>query len=267
MLIAVELFPPLLVQAAWWMDPATHAVALAIAQEGGRLLATCPARRSGRLCSPADAGAGTSAVPGPAHPLPPRETAAWLWARAVRSLLTISPVVEETDLETGVFSLDTRGLERLWGETVDVAEAALQALREAGLAARVGGGPGRVVALACAQRLGQDRPLVYSGAQARSFLAALPLEEPALSLPLRVAVALRELGITTAGALAALPIAGLALRFGPEVVPAWQRAGGQGADEPPLRPAQPARMIMVEEHGEEGVGDYARAGGGTGAAV
>jgi protein ImuB len=96
-------------------------------------------------------------------------------------------------------------------------------------------------------------------AQAQGFRAALPPEEPALALPPRVALALREVGITTAGALAALPAAALALRFGPETVAAWRRAGGRehGADrsEPPLRSWQAPRVLAVEEHWEEGIED------------
>jgi hypothetical protein len=99
--------------------------------------------------------------------------------------------------------------------------------------------------------------MALDGARARRFLAALPLEETALGLPLRAAAALREVGITTAGALAALPVGGLALRFGPDAVVAWRRAGGQSRGtawaEPPLRPWRAAPTQAVEEHHEEGV--------------
>jgi protein ImuB len=167
--------------------------------------------------------------------------------------------MEETDPQTGVFYLDARGLERLWGDGAAVARAALQALRAQGMAARAGGGPSRVVALACAQHMGADGPTVLGGVQAARFLAALPLQEPTLGLPLRVATALQELGIRTAGALATLPAAGLALRFGPEAVAAWQRAGGQGdrmsGSSLPLHAVQVARVIAVDEHWEDGLAD------------
>src|SRR5206468_6978730 len=41
-IVAVELCPPLLVQAAWWTAPLTRAAPLALAVDGGRVLAVCP---------------------------------------------------------------------------------------------------------------------------------------------------------------------------------------------------------------------------------
>jgi protein ImuB len=78
------------------------------------------------------------------------------------------------------------------------------------------------------------------------LLSALPLDDPALGVPPDAAAVLAEVGITTGGALTRLPPAALALRFGPEIVAAWQRAHGEA--EPPLHPWQePVTLTMAEQ--------------------
>ena len=60
------------------------------------------------------------------------------------------------------------------------------------------------------------------------------------------------MGITTAGALAALPGPALALRFGPDVLAAWRRTRGEGD---PLRAWHAGPWRQVSEQYEEGVAD------------
>src|SRR5207302_4143148 len=117
------------------------------------------------------------------------------------ALSAISPVVEAAASAAGLAYLDARGLERLWGARAAGARKALQALAARDVAARAGAGPTRVVALALARRMGAEGPRALAEPEARAFLHALPIDDPALGLSPVTATALRELGLTTAGAL------------------------------------------------------------------
>src|SRR5205085_10472309 len=165
----------------------------------------------------------------------------------------ISPVVEAADSAAGLAYLDAHGLERLWGDPAAVARKALQALATRDLAARAGAGPARLVALALARRMGAEGPRALAEPEARAFLHALPINDPTLGLLPTTATALRELGITTAGALAALPLAGVALRFGPDAIAAHHSVAG--AADPPLHPWRPPDSLAVEHRVEAGVLD------------
>jgi hypothetical protein len=79
-------------------------------------------------------------------------------------------------------------------------------------------------------------PRFLLGAEARAFLHALPLHEPGFALPEAVHDQLDELGIQTAGALAALPRAGVALRFDAAVLAPWELLTGA---------AEPVRRVSV----------------------
>jgi len=251
LVVAVVLSPPLPVQALWWSSPATRATPLAIVREG-RLLAVCP--------HAAATGCAAGQTPAQARLLcptlalcPPSPVEPWLWETALRALASVSPVVEETDRQRGVACLDGHGLERLWGAPTAICRRALDALAAEGLQAWAGAGPTRLIALACAERQGSHgSPMVREGPEAAAFLAALPLDDPALGLSQPAVTTLHDVGITTAGALGALPLAALALRFGPDVLAAWHRARGE---HDPLRawPAPPCRQVT--ERYEEGVAD------------
>jgi len=149
--------------------------------------------------------------------------------------------------------LDGHGLERLWGPPTAICQRALDTLAAEGLQAWAGAGSTRLIALACAERQGpHGAPMVREGPEAAAFLAALPLDDPALGLSQPAVATLRDVGITTAGALGALPLAALALRFGPDVLAAWRQARGE---HDPLR-ARPAPLCrQVTERYEEGVAD------------
>ena len=202
-LLAIVLAPSLLVQALWWREPATRTASLAIAPPGGRLIAVCP-RAAGAGCAPGQTQAQARLRCPALVVRPPDEgAAAWLWETALHALSAISPVIEDTNPATGVLFVETRGLDRLWGDTRAVSRAALRAMHDCSLSAHVAAGPCRVVAQACARI---DGSRILEGAEAQAFLAALPLDEPALGLLLPVATALREMGVVTAGMLAALPV-------------------------------------------------------------
>ena len=260
--IAVQPWPPFLVQAAWWADPATRRAPLAVVAEGGAILAaSVEALEHGvvvgqtlpqaRLRCPA-----LVAVP------PERAVAAELWHHALAALLTLSPVVETTAPDGGIVDLahagtiaylDGRGLDVLWGDTRAVARKALHALADQGLAARAGAGPSRAVASALARHMGASGPQVLSAQEGRAFLAALPLTDPLFALDDSVRDDLHSLGLTTAGQLAALPHDDVATRFGPAVSAAWAIA--RGADEPPLRAWMPSERIAVQRPLDGAVSD------------
>jgi protein ImuB len=181
-----------------------------------------------------------------------------LWQAALAALNTVSPVVEAADPEGGVTYLAAAGLERLWGDGAAIAARALTTLAEVGMQARAGAGPMRAAALALAHRMERAGPRCVAGDEARALLAALPLADPALGVPPAAQVALSEVGIMCGGDLAALPLAALTLRFGPEIVGAWHRA--QGEAEPPLQPSCPPESLTVDEHLEDGLADTERLG-------
>jgi nucleotidyltransferase/DNA polymerase involved in DNA repair len=253
MVVAIALVPSLEVQAAWWSDPTLRQVPLSIAPSGGLLLAVCPRA--------ATSGCAAGQTPGQARLCcpelrlrPPDSLAAHLiWQTVLAALTTVSPVVEAADPEDGVAYLAASGLERLWGDAAEVAARALTVLARQGVQALAGAGPTRTVALALAHRTQQGGPRALTGDDARAVLTALPLDDPALGVPPAATAALAEVGIASAGALARLPPAALALRIGPEVVAAWQRARGEA--EPPLRPWQEPAALMVVEQCDDGLED------------
>lgn len=85
------------------------------------------------------------------------------------------------------------------------------------------------------------------------FIAALPIDAPALGLPPPTIVQLRDLGVRTAGALARLPAAGVGLRFGAEGLAVWREV--TGAHQRPLHPWAPSPTLSVAHRDEEGIAD------------
>jgi protein ImuB len=134
----------------------------------------------------------------------------------------------------GLVCFEERGLRRLLGGGERVIAAARRAVGRP--EARVGAGPSRFCALAAATRARPRRPEVVAGgsAAARAYLAPLPVEilgtagvDPELT------ATLERLGIGTLGALAALPRAAIADRFGEPGLRALDLVRGAGA---PPRP-------------------------------
>jgi len=251
LVVAVVLSPPLPVQALWWSSPATRAAPLAIAQVG-RLVAVCP-QAAAAGCAAGQTLAQARLLCPTLALCPPSPVEPWLWETALRALATVSPMVEETERQRGVACLDGHGLERLWGPPTAICQRSLDALAAEGLQAWAGAGPTRLIALACAER--QDShgaPMIREGPEAAAFLAALPLDDPALGLSAPAVATVRDVGITTAGALGALPLAALALRFGPDVLAAWRGARGEHE---PLRAWAAPLCRQVTERYEEGVAD------------
>jgi protein ImuB len=252
-IVAVELSPTAAVQAAWHAEPCLRPAPLAIAAPGGPVQAVCPLAAAAGILPGHSVAQARLRCPGVTVRAPDREAIALLHDDLLVTLSAISPVVEAADSTAGPAYLDAHGLERLWGDPAAVARKALQALAARDLAARAGAGPARVVALALARRMGAEGPRALAEQEARAFLHALPIDDPTLGLSPATATALHELGITTDGALAALPLAGVALRFGPDAVAAHH--GVAGAADPPLHPWRPPDSLAVEHRVEAGVSD------------
>ena len=161
------------------------------------------------------------------------------WERVLVALEAAGALVEPG--RPGLACFEARGLRRLHGGSLDgVLEATRETLRRTGVgAARLGAGPSRFCAIvAAAARARARRAGFVAGADGlagervallradhRPELAALPEE-------------LERLGIATLGALAALPRAAVADRFGRPGLLAHDLAGG---DDTPLRAAPSQR--------------------------
>jgi protein ImuB len=150
------------------------------------------------------------------------------WERVLVSLESTGAQIEAD--RPGLACFEGHGLERLHGGPDGVLAAVRRALRTP---ARLGAGPSRFCAVAAATRARARRPEVVRGAAA-AYLAPLPVallgsrEETA---PL--VAPLERLGIGTLAALAALPRAGVADRFGRAGLLAHDLALGTDS---PLRP-------------------------------
>jgi nucleotidyltransferase/DNA polymerase involved in DNA repair len=161
------------------------------------------------------------------------------WERVLARLESIGAQVEPG--RPGVACFDARGLRRLHGGSLDgVLAATREALRRRGSAsARLGAGPVRFCAVvAAASRSRARRPGFVAGA---GDLAAEPVallrHRPELAgLP----VELVRLGVATLGALAALPRAAVADRFGRPGLLAHDLAAGRDT---PLRPRRPGEVL------------------------
>jgi hypothetical protein len=192
-----------------------------------------------------------AAVPGLA-PLDPLE-AVELTEGLVRRLEGVGAEVESERPGEAFFAVD--GLRAIHGGVEGVAAAVRGA---AEMPVRVGVAPTRFAAYAAARsscgaprrRRGRRREeAIVQPGELRRFLAALPMSivVPRLSPPQppadELVLALSRLGIRSLGALAALPAADVADRFGPLGVRAHDLASGR--DEP-LRPRTPSEELTAD---------------------
>jgi protein ImuB len=172
------------------------------------------------------------------------------WERVLARLEGMGAAVEPG--RAGLACFDARGLRRLHGGSVDgVLAAAREALRQRGTPAappaaarataaiRLGVGPSRFCAVvAAAARARARRPGFVAGAAdlAAEAVALLRHRAEVAELP----VELERLGIATLGALAALPRAAVADRFGRPGMLAHDLAHGRDT---PLRPRRPGEVL------------------------
>ncbi len=160
-----------------------------------------------------------------------------VWSEILEALDAASPLIE--DDEPGRAFVEMHGSA---GTGAGWLGAVRTALAGFDLPLRLGLGPNRFVARAAAWR---GDGTVCAGDPA-AFLAALPLE--LLALDDGVCERLRLLGVTTLGALAALPHGPFVRRFG--IAAAEWHARARGIDERPLRPRQRALRIDRTLYGE-----------------
>jgi protein ImuB len=129
----------------------------------------------------------------------------------------------------GLVCFEERGLRRLLGGGERVIAAARRAVGRS--EARVGAGPSRFCALAAASRARPRRPEVVAGdaLATRAYLAPLPVELLCTAgVDPELPATLERLGVGTLGALAALPRAAIADRFGEPGLHALDLVRGAG---------------------------------------
>ncbi len=156
------------------------------------------------------------------------------WERVIVRLEAIGAAVESP--RPGLACFDVRGLRRLHGGSLDGVVAAVRAaLRRP---ARIGAGPSRFCAVAAAARARARRATIVSGAEglAAEPVALLRFHDATAALP----EALERLGVRTLGALASLPRAAVADRFGRTGLLAYDLAHGRDT---PLRPRRPGETL------------------------
>ena len=153
----------------------------------------------------------------------------------------LSPLVEADPQEQGSWYIDLTGLDRHFPTTTAAAERMLGCV-PAILRPRAGVATNRFTARVAAgiAKSGTVRP-VPKGQEAR-FLAGAPVAW--LPFAPEMTHQLRRLGLTNLGAVAALPPAKLAARFGPDGRIAWELASG--VDRRPITP-RPRQERIVEE--------------------
>lgn len=154
------------------------------------------------------------------------------WSEMLDVLDAVSPLIE--DRAPGTALLDMYGAQ---GDFAAWRRAIRLALTPFGVTPVLGAGPNRFCALAAARRA--SGTVVQPGEEATT-LAPLPLD--ALELDPDVVQRLALLGVTTLGALAALPHGPFVRRFGPQAA-RWHDCA-RGIDRAPFEPR--ARSIAIE---------------------
>ena len=148
------------------------------------------------------------------------------FARLLAALNEVSPVVEPAEL--GLAYLGTDGLEGIYGPPGKIIEAIECVVRPKGLrgtwSVRLGWGRGKFVAWVAASRAKPGEAIVVPSGGEGKFLAAQPIA--VLPLDPDTHRRLRQLGIRTLGALAALPEEAVTAQFGAVGRRLWRLAAG-----------------------------------------
>ena len=196
--------------------------------------------------------AALSLAPGlHAAPVPTERVTAEIAAIAER-LRAFTPEVEPSPDVPGVFWLDASGLLRLWPTLESWGAAVLDRLGEDGFTASLAVGFGRFGSFAVA-RNGRGLRVLAGVEDERSLARQTPLVR--LQVEPRAREVLDRLGIATVGQLAALPLEGVARRFGPDLRRLHRMASGELLV--PLTPQRPdpppqARRILDDPVGDAG---------------
>jgi protein ImuB len=167
-------------------------------------------------------------------------------AELTERLRQFTPRVEPAAGEPGVFWLDARGLERLFG-SLDAWTAQVHAdLVRAGFVASLVAGFGRFGSYALA-RSRRGACVLKTPGEEREAARAVRLDRLHLQAGARDALA--KLGVTTVGAFVDLPLEGVGTRFGPETHRLHRLASGDVAlPLQPDRPQPPAQRRLILDH-------------------
>src|SRR2546427_6115628 len=149
------------------------------------------------------------------------------FASLLSALTEVSPVVEAGELGLAYVGVD--GLEGIYGSSENIIAAIRLAVRPPDRqTVRLGGGAENFPAWVAASRAKPSEAIVVPVGAERNFLASQPIAV----LPLDVGThrRLRQLGIRTLGALAALPEAAVTAQFGAMGKQLWRLAAGRVAE-------------------------------------
>src|SRR3989441_6991350 len=149
------------------------------------------------------------------------------FANLLSALNEVSPVVESAEL--GLVYLGTDGLEGIFGSPEKIVEVIRRTVeRSDGRTVRVGWGKGKFVAWVAASRSKPDEAVIVPWGGEMAFLASQPIS--VLPLDSDTHRRLRQLGIRTLGALAALPEEAVTAQFGAVGRRLWRLAAGRIAE-------------------------------------
>ena len=168
--------------------------------------------------------------------------------RLHRHLLRYSPRVEAATHDPGVFWLDARGLERLFGSLSSWAERLHRSLVRTGLVASVAVGCTRFGSYGLART---HRGVTMAGSARDELTVLRRVSLARLQLDPCLRDHLARLGVRTVGGLCDLPEAGVGARFGSEAAELHRLARGTAfAPLQPTRPVEPVRAENVIDEPE-----------------
>ena len=149
------------------------------------------------------------------------------FARVLAALNEVSPVVEPAEL--GLAYVGTDGLKGIFGEPQKIIDAIRLTVGQSdGRTVRLGYGLGKFVAWVAATRSKPDDAVIVPLGGEKAFLASQPIS--VLPLDADTHRRLRQLGIRTLGALAALPDEAVTAQFGAMGRRLWRLAAGRIAE-------------------------------------
>ena len=254
LLIAARCRPAPLIQAAWQTDPTRRGVPLTVVSAGERVLAVCPGAAATGVRTGQRLAQARMACPDLVWAPPDWLAAGVLYEDLLAGLSSLSPVIEAHDAQAGLAYLDGGGLDRLIGEPPALVQAVIRAGAAVGIALRAGAGPSRLLARLASERGDPARGSAHLAPRdAWRLLHAVPLTDPLFALPPPVLAWCAEVGLRTAGGLAALPRAALTLRFDSSVTALWDVLNG--ALEPPLCPWSPPAVLTARHADDDGLAD------------
>src|SRR5215510_9898125 len=149
------------------------------------------------------------------------------FAALLSALGEVSPVVEQSELGLAYVGVD--GLEGIYGSPQRIVDAIHQTVRPSDRqTVRLGWGVGKFTAWVAASRAKPSEAIVVPAGAELKFLASQPIA--VLPLDSNTHRRLRQLGIRTLGALAALPEAAITAQFGDVGRRLWLLAAGHVAE-------------------------------------